>query len=204
MPYDTNCASSCTSNTYWSPTFWSEYELTTIQTQALVGSAYQNVDSYALAHAFPATGDSTSAALWLASITQTGQDAASSSGYLTLPPVTFSGQPLSNRVILSDGYDPLTRRRITNITTETGENVTVDYSAPACGGSQPSSQDSNSMLCYPQYWTPPTKTSPILDWFNNTSSRPSPSRTPPAAVHRCRPRTRTWDRRRGTSTTTPC
>ncbi|HEY3869751.1 MAG TPA: RHS repeat-associated core domain-containing protein [Actinocrinis sp.] len=166
VPYDTNCASSCTANTYWSPSFWSEYELTSIQTEALVGSAYQDVDSYALAHAFPATGDSTSPALWLSSITQTGQDASSSSGYITLPPVTFTGQPLANRAILSDGYDPLTRERIVNIETEAGENVTVDYSAPACGGSQPSSQDTNTMLCYPQYWTPPTATAPILDWFN--------------------------------------
>ena len=167
VPYDLNCANgaSCTSQ---SPTFWSEYELTGIQTQALVGTTETNVDSWAFTYAFPATGDATTPSLWLSSIVHTGQDtsAGGSSGSISTAPVTFSGTPLSNRVNLTDGYPPITRYRLNTITTETGEIISVGYSAPACGSSTPSDDSQNTSLCFPSYWTPSGLTSPIKDWFN--------------------------------------
>ncbi|MEU3514000.1 RHS repeat-associated core domain-containing protein [Streptomyces sp. NPDC006654] len=167
VPYDLNCANgaSCTSQ---SPSFWSEYELTGIQTQALVGTAETNVDSWALTYSFPATGDATTPSLWLSSIVHTGQDTSGggSSGSLSTAPVTFSGTPLSNRVDLTDGYPPITRYRLNTITTETGEIISVGYSAPACGSSTPSDDSKNTSLCFPSYWTPSGLTAPIKDWFN--------------------------------------
>ncbi|MEU6217225.1 polymorphic toxin-type HINT domain-containing protein [Streptomyces sp. NPDC047022] len=167
VPYDQYCAqnASCSNN---APTFWSEEELTGIQTQALVGSTETNVDSWALAYAFPATGDATTASLWLSSITLTGQDTSGggSSSSIAAKPVTFSGTPLSNRVNLTDGYPPITRYRLNTITTETGEIISVGYSAPACGSSTPSDPSQNTSLCYPEYWTPSGQTSPVEDWFN--------------------------------------
>ena len=59
-----------------------------------------------------------------------------------MPPVSFSGTPLSNRVNLSDGYPPITRYRLNKITTETGALINVGYSAPACGTSASRSQSS--------------------------------------------------------------
>ncbi|WP_152627093.1 RHS repeat domain-containing protein [Streptacidiphilus melanogenes] len=167
VPYDQNCASgaSCSVN---SPTFWSENELTGIQTQALVGTSETNVDSWAFAYSFPATGDSTTPSLWLSSIAHTGQDtsAGGSTSPITMPAVTFSGTPLSNRVNLSDGYPPITRYRLNTITTETGGVISVGYSGPACAGGTPSDPSQNTTLCYPDYWTPSGQTSPIQDWFN--------------------------------------
>ncbi|WP_152627664.1 RHS repeat domain-containing protein [Streptacidiphilus melanogenes] len=167
VPYDQNCASgaNCSVNT---PTFWSENELTGIQTQALVGTTETNVDSWAFTYSFPATGDSTTPSLWLSTIAHTGQDtsAGGSTSAITSPPITFSGTPLSNRVNLTDGYPPITRYRLNTVTTETGEKISVGYSSPACGTSVPSDPSQNASLCYPDYWTPTGQTSPMEDWFN--------------------------------------
>jgi RHS repeat-associated protein len=161
VPYDLNCASGASCSQV-SPSFWSEYRLSTIQTQALVGSTLQNVDSWSLAATLPATGDSTSAALWLSSITHTGQDGTA----ITLPAITFTGQALANRVNISNGYPPITRYRLQKITTETGEVIGVDYSSPACGSAVPSDPSTNTSLCFPSYWTPTGQPKPIIDWFN--------------------------------------
>ena len=168
VPYDQNCASgaACSVN---SPTFWSENELTSIQTQALVGTTETNVDSWAFTYSFPATGDATTPSLWLNSIVRTGQDTSGggSSAGIPMPAVTFAGTPLSNRVNLSDGYPPITRYRLNTITTEADEVISVDYSSAACAGSTPSDPSQNTSLCYPDYWTPSTDTgAPIEDWFN--------------------------------------
>ncbi|MER6266107.1 hypothetical protein [Streptomyces sp900105755] len=107
VPYDLNCAkdAACSVN---SPTFWSEYELTGIQTQALVGTTETNVDSWSFTHSFPATGDSTTASLWLSSITRTGQDTlgGGSTSPITMHAVMLDGTPLSNRVNVTNGYPP--------------------------------------------------------------------------------------------------
>ncbi|MGV9887273.1 RHS repeat-associated core domain-containing protein [Streptomyces sp. NPDC003395] len=165
VPVDQVCASSGTCNNH-GPAFFSSRRLTGIRTQTLVGTAYQDVDAWTLTHTFPATGDTTTPSLWLSSLVRTGKDG----GSLALPPVTFTGQALANRVDGLDGYQPLTRYRITRIDTESGEVITVNYSAPQChrAGTQvlPSSQDGNTYRCYPSYWTPPGQTSPQLDWFN--------------------------------------
>ncbi|MBZ3917408.1 RHS repeat-associated core domain-containing protein [Streptomyces acidiscabies] len=167
VPFDLDCASgaACSSN---SPTFWSENELTGVQTQALVGTTETNVDAWAFTYSFPATGDATTPSLWLNSVTRTGQDTSGggSTASLAMPQVTFSGTPLSNRVDLTDGYPPITRYRLNTITTESGGIISVGYSAPACGGGTPSDASHNTSLCYPGYWTPTGQTAPMLDWFN--------------------------------------
>jgi hypothetical protein len=169
-PYDTNCASGATCSTQ-APSFWTEYELTGVQTQVSVGSALTNVDSWTLAYSFPAiTGstDTTKPSLWLGSITHTGQDttAGGSGSSISLPTVTFTGQAMQNRVNLTDGYPWITRQRMYKIFTETGETISVNYSAPACGSSTPSSDSQNTMLCYPDYWYPTGSTTAAKEYFN--------------------------------------
>ncbi|MFJ4678553.1 hypothetical protein [Kitasatospora sp. NPDC088783] len=167
VPYDLNCAmgASCQSQ---APSFWTEYELTGVQTQALVGTTETNVDSWAFTYSFPPTGDSTKPALWLSTITHSGQDisAGGSTAALTLPAETFTGRPLSNRVNVTNGYPPITRQRLTGITTESGETITVNYSAPDCAGGTPADASQNTKRCYPDYWTPTGQANPMLDWFN--------------------------------------
>ncbi|MBC3844500.1 hypothetical protein GXW82_43245 [Streptacidiphilus sp. 4-A2] len=155
VPFDQNCANgaACSSQ---GPSYWSENELTGIQTQALVGTTETDVDSWAFEYSFPATGDSTTPSLWLSTLTRTGQDtsAGGSSAPISMPPISFSGEPLSNRVNLTDGYSPITRYRLNTITTESGGIISVDYSSAACGSSTPSDPSQNTQLCYPAYWTP--------------------------------------------------
>jgi RHS repeat-associated protein len=152
-----------------SPTFWTRYQLTTIATQALDGSSLKPVDSWALAQEYANPNDTTTApSLWLDSITRTGEDGARGA----LPPVTFAGQPLANRVEstadLNDGYSIITRLRLTSVTSETGGQTTIAYdSAPSsCTSGNFPAPDANTTLCYPDYWTPPGAGSPVEDWFN--------------------------------------
>jgi RHS repeat-associated protein len=154
-----------------SPTFWNNDSLTTISTQALKGTSLASVDSYALATTYPATGDpTTSPSLWLASVTQTGQDGATA---ITLPPVTFAGTPLPNRVQTAAdtaaGYSQLTRFYLSSITSDTGGVTAMTYSspdpAPCAAGTFPSPA-SNTAACYPDNWTPPGATASVQDWFN--------------------------------------
>lgn len=172
IPYDLNCASgaSCSSQ---SPSFWTEDELTGIQTRALSGTSLQNVDSWALTYAFPpipgaSKGDTSTPSLWLNSVTHNGQDTSAepSGGALSSGTVTFTPEALQNRVNLSDGYPWITRNRLYQITTETGEQITVNYSGAACASGTPSNDAQNTTLCYPEYWYPSGKTSPIKDYFN--------------------------------------
>ncbi|MFJ8333621.1 RHS repeat-associated core domain-containing protein [Streptomyces sp. NPDC094437] len=165
VPIDQTCASSGTCANH-GPAFFTTKRLTGIRTQTLVGTAYKDVDAWTLTHTFPSTGDTTTASLWLSQIVHTGKDG----GSLDLPPVKFAGQALANRVDGLDGYQPITRYRLTTVTTESGEVITVNYTAPQCHRKGtvvlPSSADANTYRCYPQYWTPPGQTSPQLDWFN--------------------------------------
>jgi RHS repeat-associated protein len=167
VPYDLNCANgaSCTEQ---APSFWSENEVTGIQTTALVGSTETNADSWALTYAFPATGDTTKPALWLSTITRTGQDtsAGPSMSPIKLPAVTFTGREMANRVNLTEGYPPITRQRLNKIVTETGQQVNVSYSSAACTTCTPSDDSQNTTLAYPDYWTPTGLTAPIKDYFN--------------------------------------
>ncbi|WP_405584963.1 RHS repeat-associated core domain-containing protein [Streptomyces sp. NBC_01190] len=167
VPFDLQCAQNAAC-TVTSPTFWSKYELTGIQTQALTGTTLTNVDAYAFTHSFPPTGDSTTPSLWLSTIVRTGQDnkGTGPTTAVPLPPVTLDGQALANRVDVTDGYPPITRHRLNTITTETNEIISVDYSSAACGSGTPSDPSQNTKLCYPSYWTRPGASDPALDWFN--------------------------------------
>jgi RHS repeat-associated protein len=169
-PTDLSCAAgaACTVN---SPTFWNNDALTTITTQSLKGSALANVDSYALTTTYPATGDpTTSPSLWLASVTRTGDDGGTP---ITLPPVSFAGTPLPNRVQTdadtAAGYSELTRFYLSSITNVTGGVTSISYTppdpAPCAAGSFPS-PSANNAACYPDSWIPPGAGSPVQDWFN--------------------------------------
>src|SRR6185312_7322462 len=169
-PTDLTCTTG-TACTVHSPTFWNTSALTTISTKALEGTSLANVDSYALATTYPATGDpTTDPSLWLSSVTRTGQDGATA---ISLPPVSFAGTPLPNRVQTpadtTAGYSRLTRFYLTAITSDTGGVTAMAYSpadpAPCAAGTFPS-PSANTAACYPDNWTPPGSTTSVQDWFN--------------------------------------
>ncbi|WP_328606858.1 polymorphic toxin-type HINT domain-containing protein [Amycolatopsis sp. NBC_00345] len=153
-----------------SPSFFSRKRYTTITGQVTDGAgSWKPVVSWALGQSYPPSGDGKSPALWLDSITQTGLAGTSSSRPpVSLPPTLFHGIPKANRVDASTGYTALTRQRIDSITTPMGGVTTVKYAEPECvpGSKMPASPESNTLACYPVYWTPGGATDPILDWFN--------------------------------------
>jgi RHS repeat-associated protein len=174
VPFDLICNSgtTCTSSQR-APSFFATVRLTGISAQqySTASSSYATVDSYALNETLPATGDGTSPTLWLASITHTGADTAAggSSSPITLPPVTFTGIDLQNRVdTVTDGLPPLYRFRIAAITTETGSVISPVYGQPSpCTAPVTITASANTSSCYPVYWTPAGYTAPFQDWFNS-------------------------------------
>ncbi|MBR7833490.1 hypothetical protein KDL01_09450 [Actinospica durhamensis] len=172
VPTDLICASGATCTSY-SPSFFSTVMLTTITTSqySLSASKQVDVDSYALAQDFPATGDNTSGTLWLESITHTGDDtsAGGSSSSISEPSVSFSGTDLPNRWDV-ETYPGLYRWRIADVTSELGSKVGVTYEIPdTCAASTldapTATPSSNTTSCYPVYWTPDGYSAAIEDWF---------------------------------------
>ncbi|GHH28426.1 hypothetical protein Srubr_38570 [Streptomyces rubradiris] len=173
VPFDRYCKKGDDCKSRYSPSFWTRKRLTKIDTSILTGGAYKPVDTWTLTHQFPATGDGSAPALWLASITRTGH---TGTGDVSLPAVTFKGQQLANRVEGAttggspDPVPPLTRYRVYGITTETGATIGVTYSRPDCKAGDVPAPSTNTRRCYPVIWSPPEAPAadyePYLDWFH--------------------------------------
>ncbi|MFF2257705.1 RHS repeat domain-containing protein, partial [Streptomyces albidoflavus] len=150
------------------PTFWSTKRLVKITTKVLAGSTLRPVDTFTLDQSFPATGDGTSPALWLKSVGRTGH--AADGATADMPKVTFRGQQLDNRVDGFEGLEPFSRLRVQAVDTETGGTIGVTYSDAECSARAPvklpASPHTNTMRCYPQFWTPKGATDPVQDWFH--------------------------------------
>ncbi|MBO9704147.1 MAG: hypothetical protein J7474_01335, partial [Arthrobacter sp.] len=156
IPTGFACAATGTCDTQ-SPTFYSDQRLQTVTTKTLVGTAYQDVDRWTLAHSMPDPGDGTKPALWLASVTHAALDTTGGKTAITDAPVVFSGQALQNRVWVVDGQAPLDRYRISGIKLPTGGVVSVSYLGADCTPSSlPASPETNTRRCYPAYWSPTT------------------------------------------------
>ncbi|MFJ3492991.1 DNA/RNA non-specific endonuclease [Streptomyces sp. NPDC086091] len=166
-PLDQECAAGAKCTDKYSPTFWSTKRLTKISTSVLSGTALKPVDSWTLEQTYPATGDGTSPALWLESISRTGHGAG---GTASMPKVSFSGLQMDNRVDRVEGLPPFSRYRVHAIDTETGGRIGVTYSPRDCQALEPkrmpASPESNTMRCFPQYWTPKGALNPVKDWFH--------------------------------------
>ncbi len=168
-PFDLICPSTGTCPN-GAISYFSTYKLTQIQTLVNNAGTYKAVDTYALSSSFPDPGDTTSPSLWLDSVQHTGNDATTAA---SMPAVVFGGTLLPNRVPGSATWPAYNHQRLTWITTESGEQVSVTYAnstatIAACNQT-PGSQvlpnpTNNTMLCYQQYWTPPGQ-SANSDWF---------------------------------------
>ncbi|WP_052681815.1 polymorphic toxin-type HINT domain-containing protein [Saccharothrix sp. ST-888] len=224
-PLDENCAAKDTCTNY-SPTFWSPLRLAKIETQVLVGTAYNTVDTWDLKYKFPDPGDGTKPSLWLSSVQHTGSNGQTAQ---TLPAVAFTERMLPNRV---DGLVPaepaFNRPRMQQIDTETGGRIIVNYRSTECSrvnSTMPSSEDGNTKACMPVKWYLPGSSAkdPVADWFHKylvSSVAEQDAVTGPslikstdytyggdAAWHRndselTEDKTRTWDEFRGYQTVT--
>ncbi|MGH3712155.1 MAG: RHS repeat domain-containing protein [Micromonosporaceae bacterium] len=164
-PWDQYCyAAPCTGN--HSPTFWTRYRLSKITTHVWDAAAttpgFRDVEKYVLRHQYLDTGANDAKPMWLKGITHTGLVG----GSVAMPEITLDGISMPNRVDGPDyGYSMLSRYRIQNINNETGGQTVITYSGADCNRAtrMPASPDSNTLRCYPIYWTPPGQTR-VLDW----------------------------------------
>jgi RHS repeat-associated protein len=146
--------------------------LTTVASEqySTATSSYTTVDSYALSHTMPPTGDSTSPTLWLSQVVHTGSDLAGggSTSAITTPPITFAGIALQNRVdTVTDGLPAFYKYRLATITTESGSQITISYGLNnPCTAPVTIVPANNTSSCYPVMWTPTGYTQPFTDWFN--------------------------------------
>ncbi|MDX2564817.1 RHS repeat-associated core domain-containing protein [Streptomyces sp. TX20-6-3] len=171
VPFDSICASGETDCKATGPAFFTRKLLTGITTHvwstAAEPDAYQLVDSYTLTQdVFDGQdiGNSSDQVWTLVGLKRTGRNGSA----IDLPTIGFTYQQRANRVDgAADDVVPLTRPRISTITSETGAITTVALSEPDCvrGSRMPAAEDNNALSCYPVYW-PINGGDPQLDWFN--------------------------------------
>ncbi|MEV1242376.1 RHS repeat-associated core domain-containing protein [Nonomuraea sp. NPDC049750] len=168
VPFDQICGSGQKCTDRLAPTFFSRKRLAKVTTQVVntdaakcSGAQYCAVDSWVLAHQFPATGDGLSPSLWLASIQQSGHVG----GTITLPKITFIGVQLPNRVDATEGRAPLVKWRVQAVNNESGGELRINYAPADCKPGDLPAADKNTRLCFPQRWAPPDE-GEVTDWFH--------------------------------------
>ncbi|WP_052422951.1 hypothetical protein [Nonomuraea candida] len=162
VPFDQICDAGVKCTDRLAPTYFSRKRLTKVTTQVRdAAGQFSPVDSWTLKHQFPATGDGLSPALWLASIQQTGHVG----GTLSLPPITFVGVQLPNRVDATEGRAPLVKWRVQAINNESGGELRVNYAPAECAAGALPAADKNTKRCFPQRWAPANEAE-VTDWFH--------------------------------------
>ncbi|MFC9932300.1 polymorphic toxin-type HINT domain-containing protein [Streptomyces sp. NPDC127190] len=178
VPIDLNCTSGSTNCTNHGPSYWSRKRLTAITTQIQTGGATKQVDKYTFTQSFPDGGDH-APTLWLDSVQHTGLDTlGGASGSASTPAVNFDPPlQLPNRVGTIPQMPLMYHDRIQTVTSETGAQTTVTYDRPDCSTAPTSDPNdptdaaaqtfasTNTLSCFPVYWTPYGQPSPWMDWF---------------------------------------
>jgi RHS repeat-associated protein len=164
IPWDQQCSSAPTCAGHPSPTFFTQKMIIKVHAQTLVsGTTFADVDLWTLNHSFPDPGDTTSASLWLASISHSGTSTATA-----VPDTVFNGVSMQGRIFVVDGSALQWRYRIASIDSESGSHTVITYSTQQCNGSAPGGvpvPETNDQRCFPQWWAPPGFADQ-LDWFN--------------------------------------
>ena len=130
-------------------------------TEILKGTTFSPVDTWTLTQDYPPAD---SPALFLRTITHQGRVG----GTLTNPSVSFVGIDKPNRVdAIGDGAPAMIKYRISTIESESGQTTHVNYSPPQCSkDSKPANPATNTMRCFPVYWTIDGGENPTLHWFH--------------------------------------
>ncbi|WP_225804757.1 polymorphic toxin-type HINT domain-containing protein [Streptomyces sp. NK15101] len=169
VPFDAICAKDSTECLTQSPSFFTRKRLTDVSTFTwnAATSAYDPVDSWAFTQQYldgGDIGDTSDQVLTLQSIKRTAKAGTA----ITTNPLSFTYQMRPNRVDGTDDILPLTRPRVSTVTSETGALTTVGISAPECVRSQvlTAPQDTNTRSCYPMYWNINGAADASVDWFH--------------------------------------
>jgi RHS repeat-associated protein len=174
-PWDLYCTSTTTCTNNVSPSFWTQYKLSTVYTQVWspVSSSYHKVDQWDMTYTYPSSGDNISPAgadtspnLWLQTVTHTGYG---TDGTTTLaePPLTFGGTAMFNRIDWGNdiGVAPFVHYRLTSIANGQGGQTLITYSGSQCDRSfQPLTED-NPYRCFQEYFKPASAPAG-WGWFN--------------------------------------
>ncbi|MEU8523879.1 RHS repeat-associated core domain-containing protein, partial [Streptomyces sp. NPDC048577] len=170
VPFDAICAKDSTECRSTSPSFFSRKRLTGVDTWSWNASttAYDPVDSWKFTQEYldgGDIGDTSDQVLTLKSITRTAKAGDTA---IAMAPVSFTYQMRPNRVDGTDDILPLTRPRISTVTTETGAITTVTLSDAECVRSQVlgAAPDTNTRSCYPQFWNINGASEASVDWFH--------------------------------------
>ncbi|MBW1596957.1 RHS repeat-associated core domain-containing protein [Streptomyces sp. JJ38] len=171
VPFDAMCSSgdSSTDCSATGPAFFSRKRVTGISTfsWSAPDGSYDPVDSWTLKQDYldgGDIGDTTDHVLVLKSLERTGKTGTA----VSVNPVTFTYQMRPNRVDATDDILPLTRPRVSTVTSETGAITTVTLSNPECRRSEviDAAEDTNTRNCYPQYWHINGAQEASVDWFH--------------------------------------
>ncbi|MGW3401848.1 NucA/NucB deoxyribonuclease domain-containing protein [Streptomyces zhihengii] len=162
-PVDADCKAG-TECLQGGPSFWTRKRLTGINTFSLVDSTLTPVDTWALKQTFPGTGDISTPSMWLDSVQRTAKAGALAD--ITMPATLFAGETKPNRVDAAEGRPPLNKKRLTQVTSETGADTLVTYSTPQCTPTTLPTADTNTKRCYPAWWTVDGAVDPVKDWFH--------------------------------------
>ncbi|GGR58324.1 polymorphic toxin-type HINT domain-containing protein [Streptomyces griseomycini] len=170
VPFDAICSKDDDECNAAGPSFFTRKRLTGIDTFSYnaTSTGYDPVDSWDLTGQYldgGDIGDSSDQVLTLKSLKRTGKTGDTP---LTVNPISFTYQMRPNRVDATDDILPLTRPRISAITSETGAITKVTLSSPECTRSevQGAAPDSNTRSCYPQYWNINGAENASIDWFH--------------------------------------
>ncbi|MGW4776941.1 TreTu family toxin [Streptomyces filamentosus] len=170
VPFDALCTSGDDECLASSPVFFSRKRLTALNTYSwsAATSDHVPVDSWELTQKYLDAGDigdTSDHVLTLQSIKRTGKAGTTA---IALDPITFTYQTRPNRVDATDNVLPLTRHRISTITSETGAITKVTLSAPECVRSEvmDAAEDTNTRSCYPQFWNINGAEKASVDWFH--------------------------------------
>ncbi|MFJ8034784.1 polymorphic toxin-type HINT domain-containing protein [Streptomyces sp. NPDC096032] len=161
-PWDMNCdtGKDCDKGRF-SPAFFTRKRLTDVTTEVYDTSAH-DVDSWKLAHSWGKAD--TDYQLLLDSVQHTGKSTTSA---ITLPKTTFAYTQLANRLDKTgDGYPPFIKDRLSTVADESGGQIDVNYSAPACDASALPTPETNTTRCFPQYIGGDSTDDPDKQWFN--------------------------------------
>ncbi|WP_328687895.1 RHS repeat-associated core domain-containing protein [Streptomyces phaeochromogenes] len=170
VPFDAICTDGDDDCLGTGPSFFSRKRLTGIDTFSwnATSSAYDPVDSWDFTQEYldgGDIGDTSDHVLTLKSIKRTGKAGGTN---IALNPVSFTYQWRENRVDGTDDILPLTRPRISTVTSETGSITTVTLSSPECVRSEVlgAAEDTNTRSCYPVYWNINGASEASIDWFH--------------------------------------
>lgn len=169
VPFDALCSKDDSECQALAPAFFTRKRLTGIDTFSWSAStsAYAPVDSWALTQEYldgGDIGDTSDQVLTLKSLKRTAKAGTA----VEMAPVTFTYHMRPNRVDGTDDILPLTRPRVSTVTSETGAVTTVTLSAPECvrGEVTGAAEDANTRSCFPQYWNINGAANASVDWFH--------------------------------------